>query len=308
MSKVALSGNASGTGTVTLASPNTNNNPTFTLPSADGTSGQVLSTDGSGALSFTSQPSLASPLAVTGNSTAGAEIRLPEDTDNGSNYVALKAADNIASNVTFTLPSADGTNGQVLQTNGSGTLSFATPSAGAMTFITSVTASNSATVNFDSTYITSTYDVYVIQMTSVLPATDDVSISINVSSNNGSTFPYSWNNTGAGFSSNGSNVSGVGGGQNKLTGGLTASATEQTLSNVSGETFNCTMYIYKPSAANKFQCTWNASWIAAPTAAVCWVGMSATNNSATAVNYIRFSMSSGNIASGTFRLYGITNS
>ena len=68
--------------------------------------------------------SLATPLAVAGNSTAGAEIRLPEDTDNGSNYIALKAADTIASNVTLTLPSADGTNGQALTTNGSGVLAF----------------------------------------------------------------------------------------------------------------------------------------------------------------------------------------
>lgn len=98
---------------------------TFTLPSADGTNGQIIQTNGSGVLTFANAASLATPLTVTGNSTAGAEIRLPEDTDNGSNYVALKAADNLASNVTFTLPSADGTNGQVLQTNASGTLSFA---------------------------------------------------------------------------------------------------------------------------------------------------------------------------------------
>ena len=77
--------------------------------------------------------SLGTPLQVGGNSTAGAEIRLPEDTDNGSNYVALKAANTLAGNVTFTLPNADGTNGQVLQTNGSGTLSFTTPSAGIST-------------------------------------------------------------------------------------------------------------------------------------------------------------------------------
>jgi len=31
------------------------------------------------------------------------------------------------------LPTSDGTNGQVLQTNGSGTLAFATPSAGVTT-------------------------------------------------------------------------------------------------------------------------------------------------------------------------------
>lgn len=107
-------------------------------------------------------PSLASPLTVTGNSTAGAEIRLPEDTDNGSNYVALKAADSIASNLTFTLPSADGTNGQVLQTNGSGTLSFATPAAGALVFLSSQTVSGTPTVVSFTSGIGSTYDDYLI--------------------------------------------------------------------------------------------------------------------------------------------------
>jgi len=71
-----------------------------------------------------SDSSLSTPVTVTGSASAGAEIRLPEDTDNGSHYVALKASDSIASDVTFTLPSADGTTGQALTTNGSGTLSF----------------------------------------------------------------------------------------------------------------------------------------------------------------------------------------
>ena len=73
---------------------------------------------------------ISTPLEVTGSSSAGAEIRLPEDTDNGAHYVALKAADSIGSNVTFTLPSADGSNGQVIRTDGSGNLSFVTTSAG----------------------------------------------------------------------------------------------------------------------------------------------------------------------------------
>ena len=62
---------------------------------------------------------------IVGNgATAGAEIQLREDSDNGSNYVALKAADTIGSNLTLTLPSSDGSNGQVLATDGSGALSF----------------------------------------------------------------------------------------------------------------------------------------------------------------------------------------
>jgi len=45
------------------------------------------------------------------------------DTDS-SNYVGLKAPSTVSTNYTLTLPTADGTNGQVLSTNGSGVLSF----------------------------------------------------------------------------------------------------------------------------------------------------------------------------------------
>jgi hypothetical protein len=58
------------------------------------------------------------------------EIRFRETTANGTNYVALKAPASLASDVTFTLPSADGTANQVLKTDGSGVLSFATASTG----------------------------------------------------------------------------------------------------------------------------------------------------------------------------------
>ena len=44
----------------------------------------------------------------------------------GAPFVALKAPSSVSSDVTFTLPAADGSNGQMLQTNGSGALSFTT--------------------------------------------------------------------------------------------------------------------------------------------------------------------------------------
>ena len=63
---------------------------------------------------------------LVGNSAStGGTLKLMEDTDNGSNFVGLKAANAIGSNVTFTLPSADGSANQVIATDGSGTLSFA---------------------------------------------------------------------------------------------------------------------------------------------------------------------------------------
>jgi hypothetical protein len=58
------------------------------------------------------------------------EIRFRETTANGTNYVALKAPASLSADLTFTLPTSDGTNGQVLSTNGSGVLSFITPSSG----------------------------------------------------------------------------------------------------------------------------------------------------------------------------------
>jgi hypothetical protein len=58
------------------------------------------------------------------------EIRFRETTANGTNYVAFKAPASVSADLTFTLPATDGTNGQVLTTNGSGVLSFATPASG----------------------------------------------------------------------------------------------------------------------------------------------------------------------------------
>jgi len=73
---------------------------------------------------------ISTPLEVTGSASAGAEIRLPEDTDNGAHYVALKSPDTLSGNVRLTLPTADGSSGQVIRTDGSGNLSFVTTSAG----------------------------------------------------------------------------------------------------------------------------------------------------------------------------------
>ena len=62
--------------------------------------------------------------------------------------------------VLFSLPSSDGTSGQVLQTNGSGVLSFSSVSSDFVLLASTVTAS-SASVSFDG-YFSSTYDNYVI--------------------------------------------------------------------------------------------------------------------------------------------------
>lgn len=61
---------------------------------------------------------------VNGNSSSSGKVRLYEDTDNGTNYIGLSAPTAVTTSIDFKLPSADGTSGQVIQTDGSGNLSF----------------------------------------------------------------------------------------------------------------------------------------------------------------------------------------
>jgi hypothetical protein len=70
---------------------------------------------------FTASQTIAGDLTLNGQG----DLRFADS--DSSNWVAFQAPTTIATNVTWTLPSADGTNGQVLQTNGTGTLSWSTP-------------------------------------------------------------------------------------------------------------------------------------------------------------------------------------
>lgn len=78
---------------------------------------------------------------TTLQSTAGGgfsqpQLRISEDPDNGTDYVAIQAPASLATNYTLTLPPDDGNSGQVLSTDGSGVLSWASaasvPAAGAV--------------------------------------------------------------------------------------------------------------------------------------------------------------------------------
>lgn len=60
-----------------------------------------------------------------GTASTGSGVNFVEGTSNGTQFITLKAADSLSGITTFTLPSADGSNGQFLKTNGSGVLSFA---------------------------------------------------------------------------------------------------------------------------------------------------------------------------------------
>ncbi len=90
----------------------------FILPTWYGSSSQLLSTDGAGQLSWVNAPTLSSnpefDSVIIGQ--AGA-------------YTTTLTAQTSAANLSFALPSSAGTNGQLLTTNGSGTLSWISPPA-----------------------------------------------------------------------------------------------------------------------------------------------------------------------------------
>lgn len=68
-----------------------------------------------------------------------------------SNYVGFKAPATVASNVTWTLPSTDGTSNQVLKTDGAGTLSWATASSGGDVLLANNNAFTGANTFFNAT-------------------------------------------------------------------------------------------------------------------------------------------------------------
>lgn len=131
MSNLKIQGNASGTGTTTLQSGNTNSNLTLALPIADGTANQALVTNGSGVLSFASTgtgdvvgpaSSVDSEIALF-NSTTGKLIKSATTTGilkgtsgvlsaatAGTDFVAPGGALGTPSSGTLTNCTVDGTN------------------------------------------------------------------------------------------------------------------------------------------------------------------------------------------------------
>lgn len=146
------------TGTVTT--------PLTTAGYVKTSSGGVLSSSASIAqadvTNLTTDLSAKAPSAsptFTGDVTLNAQGDIRFADSDSSNWVALQGPATVTSNVTWTLPSADGTSGQVLSTNGTGTLSWATASGGGMTLLANANSSASA---LSVTSIPTTYkDIYI---------------------------------------------------------------------------------------------------------------------------------------------------
>jgi hypothetical protein len=224
------------------------------------------------------------PVTIVGNNTPTAGGVVYGD---GTNYASTAA----------------GTSGQVLTSAGSGAPNWATPSAGAMTFISSATASSSASVAF--TGLSNTYAYYIVEYDGVRPATAGTNMQLQVSTDGGSTYLttaiYNYNVLASDSSS--ASV------QNSRSVGQ--ASIYVLFSPISGLSNNAS---YTCAGQVEFYGAGNAV-----TFAVSSKGFVPSDNagnqvmsygggystSTLTVNAIRFSMVSGNIAAGNFRLYGV---
>lgn len=167
--------------------------------------------------------------------------------------------------------------------------------------ISSQTAANSATIDF--TGLSNAYNSYCIVVSNIIPVTNGVSLFMRTSTNNGTSYDvgasdYNYRLAGAVDNSVGAN-SGTNAAQIKLTG-----LSSYVLGNGTAQALFGTIGLYNIGSANRAYIQGNLScYNSSNLQERNWCD--GFRNSATAVNAVRLIMSSGNISSGTFILYGL---
>ena len=178
--------------------------------------------------------------------------------------------------------------------------------AGAMTKIGTATASASASISF--TGLSSTYFLYILRFSDLQPATDATTLLFRTSTDNGSTYDsgasdYAWNLFQANESGSESGAADQSDSSITIMGEAGSSDEMGTGTNEKGS--GC-IYIYNPSAAKYTFINWEGVFF---NEAAQWImnNGGGFRQSAADVDAIQLLMDSGNIASGTFVLYGVSN-
>jgi hypothetical protein len=191
---------------------------------------------------------------------------------------------------------------------------FETAAEGSMTLIKTITASNDATIDFvdgtSSVVLDSTYPVYLFKMINVHGITDDTQFKFQGNSSGGSGFNETITST---YFKAGQNEAGdytilgygTGSDQAQGTGYQTIS---ENMGNANDECGSGELYLFNPSSTTfvkhflvKLQHQQHASQSYQSYTAGYF-------NTTSAIDEISFKFASGNIDSGTFKLYGIKDS
>jgi hypothetical protein len=244
------------------------------------------------------------PVVITGNNTPTAGGVTYGD---GSTYAntAAGAAGGVLYSAGSSAPafSAAGTSGQLLQSNGASAPTWVTASSGAMVFLSSVTASASATVDVENTF-SSTYSVYELVVSGMVPANDGEGLYVymKIGGSYITTSSYMYHRTGSLSTSNSYVGANSGVADNAI-------IFANNVQNGASVPMNFKIRIYNPSStALQKAITWEGYYQNTTTPAVAMSFGAGSNSGTDALTGIRFAMGVGNITSGTFRLYGIANS
>ena len=194
---------------------------------------------------------------------------------------------------TATYPSTAGTSGNVLTSDGTNWNSTSSSGVGALVFLQSQTATNSASLAFSSTFITSAYNSYAILLTNYVPANSATNLEMQWSVDNGSSYVttgYSSGTQQIGFSS-----------------AAITNANVSTYNIMLWQTANTLIgegWIYLYSLQDGNPATTNAYMAYNGNSIILAMGF----NSTTSVNNIKFLSTSVNITSGKFTLFGVKES
>ena len=202
----------------------------------------------------------------------------------------------------YTLPAADGSANQVLQTNGSGALSFTTPSTGAMVLVASATASSSSEIVFNN--LSTTYRAYMLEYDSVYVSSNGEGLTCRVSTDNGSNYLNSgYTRALVKYSSAGGSIS-----VNANSGdSVFYIGSLDGFSNSSANTGSGILYFFAPNGGNSPFCITEHTVTRNTSGVNEFVTGSMFNTSTTAINAFKLFTGVGTITAGNFRLYGLVN-
>ena len=174
---------------------------------------------------------------------------------------------------------------------------------GSRTLLASATASDDATVDFTSS-IDSTYTRYEFHLDRVIPASDDVELTVKLYAASFQATNYNWSQGSLTSSWSNSNASGEVGTFITLGG---RAATNIGVGGAAGEGgINGTITLDHPSDASFNTLVYgNGVYEGAGNAVMYWVGAGEWATT-TAVTGIQFYFASGNVESGFFRMYGVS--
>lgn len=191
-----------------------------------------------------------------------------------------------------------GTDGHVLTRVSSSSLAFAAPAAsGALVLLEQHAASMSASLDF-TTAITSAYDEYAVELINIVPASD-AGIQMLVSSDGGST----WANANYKWSNRYSNQNGSTGETHST--GTTAFTVWDTVESTSSPGLSARIRIFNPLSTSYAKQFLNEGISRQDDGNIYCYSGGMYYDSTSAVNAVRFQASTGNLTSGTIRVYGL---